>query len=409
MSEPAFSRKSEMNLWRLGRGKMVMPKEPISFDVLGASVRLGPGAVNEVGALFKKAGTQKAFIVTDKGVVKAGLLKSPIASLERAQIHYEVFDEVEPNPSDRTIMIGTERFKKTGCNAILTVGGGSALDAGKAVQVMAVHPGHVAEYFGVAAASKIKQPKPYLIVVPTTSGTGSEVSRGSIITNTATNTKSVLRAGFPHLAVVDPEMTLSMPPFLTAATGMDSLSHNIEACVSNVYHPVCTALALEGIRLIGKSLRKAVRPGSDLEARLDMAVASMMGALAFQKGLGMVHSLAHQLSTEADVHHGVANSILLPHVMRFNLSYASRELAEIGRALDEKEAFSSIAGAGERACAAVTLLSQEIGLPQRLRDVGVKERHIGPMARKAMGDWCHPFNPRPCNEADMEALYKAAC
>jgi len=387
---------------------MNMPKEPISIEVLGALVRVGPGAVHEVGSFFQKAGSKKVFIATDKGVVKAGLVKSSLASLEKARIGFELFDEIEPNPSDRTVMAGAEIFKKTGCDALLGVGGGSALDAGKAIQVMAVHPGHVSEYFGVAAASKINPRKPYYIAVPTTSGTGSEVSRGCVITNTATNTKSVVRAGLPQLAVIDPEMTLSMPPFLTAATGMDALSHCIEACVSNAYNPVCMALGLEGIRLIGRSLKTAVQKGSDLETRLDMAVASMMGALAFQKGLGAVHSLAHQLSTEAGIHHGVANSILLPHVMRFNLSEASRELWEVGRALGENVSSLSAAEGGERAFAAVTRLSREIGLPQRLRDVEVKESHIPLMARKAMGDWCHPFNPRPCREADMESLYRTA-
>jgi len=387
---------------------MNMPKEPISIEVLGASVRLGPGAVHEVGAHFNNAGAKKVFIATDKGVVKAGLVKSSLASLEKARIGFELFDEIEPNPSDRTVMTGAAIFKKTGCDAVLGVGGGSALDAGKAIQVMAVHPGHVSEYFGVAASSKIHLRKPYYIAVPTTSGTGSEVSRGCVITNTATNTKSVVRAGLPQLAVIDPETTLSMPPFLTAATGMDALSHCIEACVSNAYNPVCMALALEGIRLIGRSLKTAVRQGSDLEARLDMAVASMMGALAFQKGLGAVHSLAHQLSTEAGLHHGVANSILLPHVMRFNLNAASRELGEVGRALGENVSSLSPGEGGERACAGVARLSGEIGIPQRLRDAEVKESQIPLMAKNAMGDWCHPFNPRPCREADMEFLYRAA-
>lgn len=387
---------------------MIMPKEPISLEVLGASIRLGSGAVHEIGSFFKNAGSKKVFIATDKGVVKAGLVKSPLASLERARISFEIFDEIEPNPSDRTVMAGAAVFKKTACDAVLGVGGGSALDAGKAIQVMAVHPGHVSEYFGVSAASKISPRKPYYVAVPTTSGTGSEVSRGCVITNTATNTKSVVRAGLPQLAVIDPEMTLSMPPFLTAATGMDALSHCIEACVSNAYNPVCTALALEGIRLIGRSLKTAVHQGSDLEARLDMAVASMMGALAFQKGLGAVHSLAHQLSTEAGLHHGVANSILLPHVMRFNLSAASRELFEVGRALGENISSLSPVEGGERACAAVARLSREIGIPQRLREAEVKESQIPLMAKNAMSDWCHPFNPRPCHEADMEALYGAA-
>jgi len=384
------------------------PRTPISFQLLGTSVRLGAGTAKEVGATFQAAGGKKALIVTDSGVVKAGLLQPLQKSLEEAKISYQIFDRVEPNPSDRTIMEGVQLFKKTGCDVILGVGGGSPLDASKAIQIMASHPGEIHEYFGPAAASKITLPRPYLIAVPTTSGTGSEVSRGAVITNTKTNTKSVIRTGPSSLAVLDPEMTLTLPPKLTAATGMDALSHHIEACVSNVYQPVCMALALEGIRLVSKSLKKAVEKGDDLDARMDMAVASMMGALAFQKGLGAVHSLAHQLSTEADVHHGVANAIMLPHVMRYNLPNAQEELAQIARALGEKADNLSPAEAAQQACVGVSRLSSSIGLPSRLRDVGVKENQIQPMAEKAMGDWCHPFNPRPCTKEDMAALYRAA-
>jgi alcohol dehydrogenase len=160
--------------------------------------------------------------------------------------------------------------------------------------------------------------------------------------------------------------------------------------------------------LVSRSLKKAVEKGDDLDARNDMAVASMMGALAFQKGLGAVHSLAHQLSTEADVHHGVANAIMLPYVMRYNLPNAQEELVQIARALGEKIDVLSAAQAAEQACSAVSRLSSHIGLPSRLRDVGVKENQIPVMAEKAMGDWCHPFNPRPCMKDDMAALYRAA-
>jgi 4-hydroxybutyrate dehydrogenase len=381
---------------------------PISFQLLGTSVLLGAGTVKEVGQTFQAAGGKKVLIVTDSGVVKAGLLQPIKKSLAEAKIPYEIFDRVEPNPSDKTVMEGVQVFKRTGCNAILGVGGGSPLDASKAIQVMTAHPGEIHEYFGAAAASKITLPRPYLIGIPTTSGTGSEVSRGAIITNTKTNTKSVIRTGPSSLAVLDPEMTLTLPPKLTAATGMDALSHHIEACVSNAYQPVCTALALEGIRLVGRSLKKAVEKGDDLDARTDMAVASMMGALAFQKGLGAVHSLAHQLSTEADVHHGVANAVMLPHVMRFNISHAREELAQVARALGEKVDSLTAAQAAEQACVGVARLSSSIGLPSRLRDVGVKEKQIPAMAEKAMGDWCHPFNPRPCTKEDMLALYRGA-
>lgn len=383
-------------------------KQAISFQMLGASVRLGAGTVREVGAAFQSVGGKKVLIVTDLGVVKAGLLGPIKKSLEAIKIPYEVFDRIEPNPSDRTVMEGVQLFKRTSCDVILGVGGGSPVDASKAIQVMVAHPGEIYEYFGPAAAAKIVRPRPYLIAVPTTSGTGSEVSRGAVITNTKTNTKCVIRTGPSNLAVIDPEMTLTMPPQLTAATGMDALSHHIEACVSNVYQPVCTALALEGIRLVGRSLKKAVRKGDDLDARDEMAVASMTGALAFQKGLGAVHSLAHQLSTEADVHHGVANSILLPHVMRFNLPNAQEELVLVGRALGERTDSLPAAEAAEQACLAVSRLASDIGLPQRLRDVGVREEQIPGMAEDAMADWCHPFNPRPCSAADMVKLYRTA-
>jgi 4-hydroxybutyrate dehydrogenase len=383
-------------------------KQSISFQLLGASIRLGAGTTMESGSSFQSAGGKRILIVTDSGVIKAGLLDPIKKSLEETKIAHEIFDRVEPNPSDRTVMEGARLFKATGCDCILGVGGGSPLDASKAIQVMVSHPGEIYEYFGVAGAAKITRPRPYLIGIPTTSGTGSEVSRGAIITNTKTNTKSVLRTGPSNLAIIDPRITLSMPPFLTASTGMDALSHHIEACVSNQYQPICTALALEGIRLVAKSLKRAVQEGNDLDARLDMAVASTTGALAFQKGLGAVHSLAHQLSTEAGIHHGLANAILLPHVMRYNLPQAREELALIAQALGEKTDSLSIDEAAEQACRAVARLSSEIGLPSSLRNVGVREDQISRMAEKAMEDWCHPFNPRPCSKDDMTTLYRTA-
>lgn len=187
------------------------PKPPISFQILGASIRLGAGTVKEVGATFQSAG-KKVFIVTDEGVVKAGLLVSIQKSLQETKIPYEVFDRIEPNPSDRTVMEGVQLFKKTRCDVILGIGGGSPLDASKVIQVMVSHPGEIHEYFGPAAAAKITQPRPYLVAVPTTSGTGSEVSRGAVITNTRTKTKVIMRTGPSNLAIIDPEMTLTMPP-----------------------------------------------------------------------------------------------------------------------------------------------------------------------------------------------------
>ena len=336
-------------------------KPPITFQLLGTSVLLGAGTVKEVGQTFQAAGGKES---PDRNRLRGGEGRAPAADQEIPGGSKDPLRNFRPRrgQSFRSDGYGggpVIQENRVRCNPRSRRG--SPLDASKAIQVMTSHPGEIDEYFGTAAASKITLPKPYLIGIPTTSGTGSEVSRGAVITNTKTNTKSVIRTGPSSLAILDPEMTLTLPPKLTAATGMDALSHHIEACVSNVYQPVCTALALEGIRLVGRSLKKAVEKGDDLDARTDMAVASMMGALAFQKGLGAVHSLAHQLSTEADVHHGVANSVMLPHVMRFNIPHVREELVQVARALGEKVDSLTAAQAAEQACVGVARFLRPLG------------------------------------------------
>jgi alcohol dehydrogenase class IV len=249
---------------------------------------------------------------------------------------------------------------------------------------------------------------PVLVAIPTTSGTGTEVSRGGIITDTRDNRKKVIVSGPPSLALVDPDLTATMPPPLTAATGMDALCHSIEAYVSRRYNPLAGAIAIAGIKLVAENLRCAVEDGTDIEARKNMAMASTMGALAFSKGLGAVHSLAHQLSTDAEMPHGMANAIMLPRVMEFNLEVAAQKYADIAQAMGVNTRGMSIMEAARSSVESVRQLSRDIGIPDRLRDAGVKGENIPAMAAKAMADHCHASNPRDCTQESMAALYKAA-
>ncbi|MBM3213181.1 iron-containing alcohol dehydrogenase, partial [Candidatus Poribacteria bacterium] len=289
-----------------------MDGEIISTNVFGATMDFGFGCLDNLESRAKKFGIRKLLIVTDKGIIKAGIHEKVIQKLESSDIEFFIFDDVQPNPTDDNVMNGIEEYLKNNCDAIMGLGGGSPIDTAKAIRVLAGNPGHIRDYYIPAT---FNFPLPVLIAIPTTSGTGSEVSTGGIITDTRENRKRVVRSGPASLALIDPELTLGMPPFLTAATGMDALSHNIEAYVSKLYNPFASAIAIAGIKLVSENLRLAVKDGKDINARKNMSMASTMGALAFTKGLGAVHSLAHQLSTDAEVPHGVANAIMLPYVM----------------------------------------------------------------------------------------------
>jgi 4-hydroxybutyrate dehydrogenase len=231
-----------------------------------------------------------------------------------------------------------------------------------------------------------------------------------VITLRATGRKTVIFSPYliPSVAIGDPELTLHLPPHLTAATGMDAMTHNLEAYLAVGYHPMCDAIALEGVNLVNRHLRAAVHDGKHLEARTPMMAASIMGAVAFQKGLGTVHSLAHPLSTVAGLHHGLTNGILLPYVMRFNLAVARDRLADLARALGVDARGLSPDQAANAAIAAIEKLNADIGIPRRLREAGVREDMIPLMVPKAMEDGCHLLNPRPTSAAEMEALYRAA-
>jgi hypothetical protein len=315
-----------------------------------------------------------------------------------------LFSGVAGNPTASQVRSGADAYRGHDADAVVGLGGGAALDVAKAVALMSVHPGDVLEYaWDHPQRRPLQQVLPPFIALPTTSGTGSEVGRSAIISDDATHVKKVVFAPalLARAVFADPELTLALPPHITAATGIDALTHNVESYLSPVYHPLCDGIALEGARIAARALPLAFRDGGNLSARSDMMMSSIMGAVAFQKDLGAVHSCAHALSTVLDLHHGLANGVMLDHVMRFNLDAARGKLAELAR----------VTGAGSTAedfVAWLTRLKNELGIPARLRDLGVKPEHLRPLVSVAFKDTCHQTNPRPCTETDIERMFTEA-
>ncbi|MBC7541887.1 MAG: iron-containing alcohol dehydrogenase [Candidatus Sericytochromatia bacterium] len=361
-----------------------------------ARIHFGAGALASLTAFA--ATYRRPLIVTDKGLVATGLAEQVRAALGPAAV---MFDGVDPNPTEANIHAGVAAFREYGCDLIVGVGGGSPLDAAKAIRLAVTHTLPLVAYDDNTGGDKlITADMPDMVAIPTPSGTGSEVSRSAVVTLDVNDRKTVLFSPFlmPTLAICDPALTLGLPPRLTAATGMDALSHNLEAYLSPAYHPMADAIALEGIRLVGKFLERAVRDGSDLEARSQMMMASLMGATAFQKGLGVTHSLAHPLSSVAGVHHGTANAILMPHVLTFNAVTVPERCQAIAEAL----------GGGGTASEAVARLNRAISLPTRLSEVGVTRAMFPQLVEKAMLDGCRHTNPRMATADDLLHLYEQA-
>ena len=288
----------------------------------------GRGAIRALGSELERIGARRLLLVTDKGIVKAGLLKSITPLLEQAGMPFAVFSDFDPNPTDADALRGIEAYRSAGADAILALGGGASLDMGKAIRLLVHHDPPLSRYDDAKGGDQfVTARQPPLVAVPTTAGTGSEVGRSTVLI--IDGTKVVIFS--PHLlanaAILDPELTVGLPPFVTAATGMDALTHNLEAYVAKGDHPLADAIALDGLRRIALHLLRAVKNGTDLEAREQMLLGSAMGAIAFQKGLGACHSVAHALTPVAGTHHGLANSLMLPTVIEFNRSAAEERLA----------------------------------------------------------------------------------
>ena len=378
-----------------------------------AHVRFGVGAVHAIAQESKQLWGTRTLIISDHGVVAAGLLKPVTRILDDADIGYDICDKVAPNPTDTFVEETAARFRSDGHNLLIALGGGSVIDAAKGTQIRMTHPGHIRDYFVSGEGDqKIIPNMPPLIALPTTSGTGSETSAAAVLTDTRDNVKKAVYSPHirPAVAIVDPELTLGLPPAITAATGMDALTHCIEASVCKYYSPIGKAIALGGIELVTKSLVHAFEQGDDIDARTDMAMAAVMGGFAFGTGggLGTVHAMAHQLSTEIGLPHGTANAILLPHVMAFNGEEHAEAYVPVARALGVDSSGMNASDAAQAAGAAVRTLCDRLAIPQNLRDTGITQDHIAGMVPQAMTDVCLRQNPRRCAVNDIKELYEQA-
>jgi alcohol dehydrogenase class IV len=371
---------------------------------------LGPGALARLPAELARLGISRPLVVTDAGVVRAGLAARLHRVLEEAGVRAERFEEVQPNPTDRDAAAGLAAWRRAGCDGLVAIGGGSAIDAAKLVQLLATHEPPLSRYDDAAGGDRFVRPDlPPLIAIPTTAGTGSEVGRSAVATLPDTGRKTVIFS--PHLlpraAICDPLLTVGLPAPVTAATGMDAFTHGLEAWIAAGFHPLADAVALDAVRRAARSLPVAVRAPGDLHARTDMMVAALEGAMAFQKGLGACHALAHALGPVSGVHHGLANAVVLPAVVAFNRSAAAARLAQAAVAMGA-DARAGEAALADEAAGRVRALAAEVGIPARLREVGVREEDLPRIAAKAFEDASHRTNPRPCTEADLLELVRAA-
>lgn len=375
-------------------------------------IEFGAGSIENLADHINAFGCHKPLVVSDTGIQQVGILSQALAPLESADMPYATYTEIEPNPTDISIGQGVEVYKKEKCDVVVAVGGGSVMDAAKAIRLLTTHAPPLEPYYVDSnGADKIRDDMPPLICVPTTAGTGSEVSQGAIITDTSLRTTDrwrkraiITRFNMANIALLDPALTVKMPQPLTAATGMDAITHGIEAYVATKHHPIAEGIALQALKMLGANIRIVYHNGEDVVARGEMLLGSCMAAFSFQKGLGAVHSIAHQLSTDAPIPHGVANAILLPHVMEFNLPHVIDKYADVADALGVNVDGMS---KGEAACAAIDEirgLNIELNMPTGLGAAGLERNKIPKLAADSMLDHCHKFNPRKCTEEDMLRL-----
>ncbi len=368
------------------------------------TIRFGAGASKELGDYLLKKELSKPLIVTDATVAQLDFFKDIIDDLKKKNISVEVFSEIHKNPVKSDVYNGTDVYDATDRNGIIGIGGGAALDVARAIVLRVNHREDLFKYDDLIGGDVyVTNDVPHFITIPTTAGTGSEVGRSAIISDDETHQKKILFSPklLAKIVFADPLLTMELPPFITAATGMDSLTHNMEAYIAKMPHPLCEGIALEGISLINQSLEKAVN-NPDLESRGKMLLASLMGAVAFQKGLGVVHSLAHPLSSLLDTHHGLANAVNIPYGMQFNIAGFENKFKRIARTLELEEE------TGEAVVNYLFDLNSKINIPYKLSAIGVKQEHIETLADLAIDDFAHPNNPKPVTREDFKQLYLKA-
>ncbi len=362
---------------------------------------MGAGSVQKAVDAMQARGFRRTLIVTDAGLVKAGLVAQVQNQLMAADIQSFVFDGVQPNPTTANVGAGLALLREKNGDSVISLGGGSPHDCAKAIALVAVNGGQIQDYEGVDKSAKPQLP---LVAINTTAGTASEMTRFCIITDESRHIKMAIvdKHTTPILSVNDPETMLGMPASLTAATGMDALTHAVEAYVSTAANPITDACALKAVSLIAANLRAAVSNGQDMAAREQMAYAQFLAGMAFNNAsLGYVHAMAHQLGGFYDLPHGVCNAVLLPHVQAFNARVASARLADVAVALGAE-------ASAEAALAAIRQLAADVGIPAGLTQLGVKDEDIATLAANALKDACGLTNPIQPTQAEVEAIYRAA-
>jgi alcohol dehydrogenase class IV len=368
-------------------------------------IHFGAGARRGLRAHLEEQGLRRPLVVTDKGLAALPVYKEILELLSGGSLASGEFTGISGNPVHSQVVAGVAAFHAHKADSIVGLGGGAGLDVAKAIALMAKHPGDLFDYEDdKPGARPIDQEIPYWVAIPTTAGTGSEVGRSAVISDEKTHVKKIFFS--PRLLAravfADPELTLGLPPAVTAATGMDALTHCIEAFLAKDYHPIADGIALEGLRLGAAALPRAYANGADLEARGDMMMSSMMGAIAFQKGLGLIHSMAHALSAVSDLHHGYANGVMIDHALKFNLAGSKDRFARMAMTIGLKE------HTGEAFLQWLRELKKQIGIPAGLAGTKVPREALAQLPKLAFEDSCHSNNPCPCTENDFRKIYEEA-
>jgi alcohol dehydrogenase class IV len=370
------------------------------------SIRFGAGEIRSLPAACRELGMRRPLIVTDPGLARLAMVADAVALLAGDALEAGVFSDVQSNPVEANVTAGIAAYRRGAHDGVIAFGGGSALDTGKAIALMVGQSRPIWDFedkedwytrVNVAGMAPV-------IAVPTTAGTGSEVGRCSVLTDQRDHTKKLIFHPrlLPAVVIDDPEVTVGLPPHITAAVGMDALSHNLEAYCAPAYHPMADGIALEGMRLIKKWLPVAVKDGKNIEARAHMMIASTMGATAFQKGLGAMHSLSHPCGANLDTHHGLTNGVVMPYVLAFNRPAIEEKLARLAAYLGLPKP------SGNAVIEWVLDLRKAIGIPHTLAELGVRPEHTARFSTMAEADPSTASNPRPVVARDFEQLYRSA-
>jgi len=370
------------------------------------AVKVGAGRISELPQWCKSLGMSRPLLITDPGLAALPLIGRVLALCQSAGLECGLFHDIKGNPTGKNVDDGVARFKAGGHDGVIAFGGVSALDAAKAVALMVGQDRPLWDFEDIGdncLRVKVAGMAP-VVAVPTTAGTGSEVGRASVITDDHAHVKRIIFHAnmLPSIVILDPELTAGLSAKLTAATGMDALSHNLEAYCSPFYHPMATGIAVEGIRLIKQFLPRAVKDGQDLDARLQMLVASSMGATAFQRGLGAMHALAHPLGALYDAHHGMLNAILMPYVLKANESAITERIALLARYLElAQPSFGSFLDW-------VLSMRDSLGIPHTLGEIGIDGRDADKVGEMALADGSAGTNPIPFSAAEYSRIFVAA-